>query len=62
MPTAVHVKQNLYIVFSVGVLAVYFGKVDAGNRGIIGELITKVVFAGNHRGDAVMEVDVTGDD
>jgi hypothetical protein len=61
LPTAVHVKQNLYIVFSVGVLAVYFAIVEAGNRGIIGELVVKVVLAGNQRGDAVLEIEVIVD-
>lgn len=47
--------------FSVGVLAVYFGIVEAGNRGIIGELVVKVVLAGNQRGDVVLEIEVKVD-
>ena len=61
LPAAVHVKQNLYIVFSVGVLAVYFGIVEAGNRGIIGELVIKEVLAGNQRGEVVLEIEVIVD-
>ena len=56
MPTAVHVKHYLYIKFSVGVLAVKDGIVVAGNRGTIGELVIKVVLAGNQEVDTVVEV------
>ena len=56
MPTAVHVKHYLYIKFSVGVLAAKEGMVVAGNRGTIGELVIKVVLAGNHEVDTVVEV------
>ncbi len=61
MPNAVHVKQDLYIRFFVGVLAVYVVMVVAGYKGIIGELVFKVVLAGNHEGDVVVEVDARVD-
>ncbi len=61
LPNAVHVKQDLYIKLIVGVLAVYVVMVVAGYKGIIGELVFKVVLAGNHEGDVVVEVDARVD-
>jgi hypothetical protein len=47
LPTAVHVKHYMYILFSPGVLAFKDGMVVAGNSGTIGEPVIKVALACN---------------